>query len=808
MRTRCGPDCHTLMSKTLHWLTLHPVLVGLLLLASTIASAWAATGMKFDFAPQSIFEGSGDLLEKSREFKKTFGHDDSVIQIILHAQGDKDVLEPAALDWQVSLAHDMDRLKDVVRVESLGSITTRKFSLSGSLGLDREPLIDVPADAQTETHVRDFLDHSHLIEGILVDTERKVAAILVFFDPKMQSADEMRTIVERLQKAVKDNPPPEGYRVYMTGQAVLRVDIVKNLQSDQHSLIPLAGLLYFAALFLAHRRLSGSVVPLAAVGIGLAWALGLFGITGQSFNLISNVLPMLLMVLGVNSSVHIIHRFAEEAQHATSRQEAAWNTMRHMVVACFLTFVTTVTGFASLVTAHSDMIQAFAWQSVWGLILLYIAIIITLTAALPWLAPPKVETLTETRPGRIHRWINGIAEFVTNRPRLTVAVSFVVMVLAIFMAKDVKINSYTLETYDNDHPTLKTIRLVERRLSGLFPLEIDLRVDDGGRFYEEDFVKKLAEVQRFAGEQSEIVFQRSYLNLHAEVSPPLRKLLTSSDADTSDLQSAIDRSQTRLHSAKEEMGYSVFMTPDQHRARLLLKVRDEGTLRTKELIGRLESKLKETFPEGSGVTHHMTGDAYVITMAMDQLIHELLWSLVTASAVIFVIIGVLFRSVRIGLAAAFSNTMPLVLTLGYINWQGYDMNAGNVIVFSISLGIVVDNTIHLIYRFQEEQRLEPDPRKAMRIALNTTAPAMVLTSLLIVGGLAVLMISQFVPTRRFAELMIVTLVGAMSGDLLILPACLVLMAPKPRATEGGTEAGDRNPALETTAMKACAANPH
>lgn len=786
-----------LLSKTLHWLTRHPVAVGLMLLASTLVSAWAATGMRFDFAPQSIFQGNDELLEANEEFKKTFGHDDSVIQVILHATGKSDVLEPAALDWQVSLAHGMDRLEDIVRVESLGSITTRKFSLSGNLGMDRAPLIDVPADSETETEVRDFLDHSHLTEGILVDTERKVAAILVFFNPKMQSVEEMRTIVERIQKTVKDNPPPEGYRVYLTGQAVLRVDIVKNLQTDQHSLIPLAGILYFLALLLAHRRISGSVVPLAAVGIGLAWALGLFAVTRQSFNLISNVLPMLLMVLGVNNSVHIIHRFAEEIPHAATRREAVHNTMRHMVVACFLTFVTTVTGFASLATANSDIIQSFAWQSVWGLILLYVAIIITLTAALPWLAPPRVEILTAGRSTRSSRLLGKVAKFVTTRPRLTVAGSFVMMALAVIASWDLKINAYTLETYDDDHPTLKTIRLVERRLSGLFPLEIDLKVDDAGQFYEEEFVRQLAEVQRFASAQSEVVFQRSYLNLHAEVSPPLRELLSSPEGNSSSLQSAIDRSQTRLQSAAEEMGYSVFMTPDKKRARLLLKVRDEGTHRTGQLIERLESKLKETFPEGSGVRHQMTGDAYVITMAMNQLIQGLMVSLLTASAVIFLIIGVLFRSPRIGLMAAISNSTPLVLTLGYIGFRGYDLNAGNVIVFSISLGIVVDNTIHFIYRFQEENRLEPDVRKATRIALATTGPAMVLTSLLIVGGLAVLMISQFVPTRRFAELMIVTLGGALVGDLLVLPACLVLLSPKPKSQkEGGNRSAQAKAAVK------------
>src|SRR5690606_22821414 len=134
----------------------------------------------------------------------------------------------------------------------------------------------VPADDRTETEVRDFLDHSHLTEGILVGTDRKVAAILVFFDPEMQSAEQMRQVVAQIQATVEQNPPPEGYEAYMTGQAVLQVDIVKNLQNDQRSLIPLAGVLYFLALFLAYRRISGSLVPLVAIGVGIAWTMGLF----------------------------------------------------------------------------------------------------------------------------------------------------------------------------------------------------------------------------------------------------------------------------------------------------------------------------------------------------------------------------------------------------------------------------------------------------------------------------------------------------------------------------------------------------
>jgi predicted RND superfamily exporter protein len=507
--------------------------------------------------------------------------------------------------------------------------------------------------------------------------------------------------------------------------------------------------------------------------------LGLFAVTGQSFNLISNVLPMLLLVLGVSNSVHIISRYAEQSLAEPIRQRAVFLTMKHMAVACFLTFITTAAGFASLGTAQSDLLRSFGWQAVAGLIFLYFSIVITLSAALPWLRPPVVDAGNVDRPGLMRRWLARLGQGVTSRPKLTLASSFALMALALFAARDVKINSYTLETYDDSHPTLKTIRLVERRLSGLFPLEIDLKVDDPDRFYDADFIKQLAEVQRYAAAQKEVVFERSYLNLHAEVEPTLRELLLSKPkGQLPTLQQDIRYSQTRLRTVAEEIGYSAFMTPDKLRARLLLKVRDEGTYRTRELIDRLDAKLRDTFPEGSGVQFQMTGEAYVITRAMDRLIRDLMTSLITASAVIFLIIGLLFRSLRVGLIAALPNTTPLLLTLGYMGWRGYDMNAGNVIVFTISLGIAVDDTIHLLYRFREEHHTQPNVVQATRSALAGTGPAIVLTSLLIVGGLAVLLFSQFVPTRRFAELLIVTMGGALVGDLLLLPACLVLFSAK------------------------------
>lgn len=783
------------LTKFLTAIARHPWFVAFILLATTLLAVWSTTGIQFDFAPQSLFNGRDDLVATSEDLHETFGGDAPVMQVILQAITEPDVLEPEALNWQVRFAREMEQLPNVVSVQSLGSITTRRFSLVGSFGMVREPLISLPADEITEAEVRDFLDRSYLTQGTLVSEDREVAAILVFFDAKLRSQAEMRTIVDRVQASVAQHPAPEGYRVRVAGEPVLRVDIVRNLQKDQRSLLPLAGVIYFIALILVYRRVSGSLVPLIAVGIGLAWCLGVMAATGQSFNLISNVLPILLIVLGVSNSVHIISRYTHQVPLAPSREVAVIHTMHHMTIACLLTFLTTAAGFASLMTAHSNVLRAFGWQAVLGLILLYGSIVLTLTAALPYLRPPAVTTRIAGRRFSLKLLLGKLANVVNHRPKLILVCSLLLMGAACVAARDVKINSSRMETYDPIHPTMQTLRLVERELSGLFPLEVDLHADDPETFYQADTARKLAEFRRFALKRQDVVFARSYLDIHAEVEPSLRELLAEVPPATfSDLQGTLDSSQVRVRSAESELGYAAFMTVDRKRARILMKIRDEGTYKTQELIDALEKKLGSLFPDGSGVRFQLTGSSYVNTFAMNQLVRELLASLVGASGVIFVIIVVLFRSFRVGLLAVLPNATPLVLTVGYMGWRGYDMNASNVIVFAIALGIAVDDTIHFLFRFREEHKRESDAAQATSAALQGTGPAMILTSFLIVVGLAVLMFSQFVPTRRFAELLIVTMAGALVGDLLLLPACLILFCKK---TDLVTEESDTRTEEET-----------
>jgi len=174
----------------------------------------------------------------------------------------------------------------------------------------------------------------------------------------------------------------------------------------------------------------------------------------------------------------------------------------------------------------------------------------------------------------------------------------------------------------------------------------------------------------------------------------------------------------------------------------------------------------------------VTGEMYLAIRSMEQFVKELLFSLLLASVVIFFVLTMFFRSIRLGLVSIVPNMAPLIVTMGYLGLRGYDLNPGNVMVFAIGLGIAVDDTIHFLARFQDELSSGRDLKQAITNTARGSGKAILLTSVLIIGGMLILLNSSFVPTRRFAELTIVTMSAALAGDLILLPAMIRLVYGK------------------------------
>jgi predicted RND superfamily exporter protein len=355
------------------------------------------------------------------------------------------------------------------------------------------------------------------------------------------------------------------------------------------------------------------------------------------------------------------------------------------------------------------------------------------------------------------------------------------------LAQNVVIDSKLIETYDEDNPVVQTMHLVENKLGGFMPLELSLTAENEGDFQDPDTFFRVAKATAYLRSLPEVTLVRSYVDLYREMDRALPgrprfhdNAPTEDPTEGSETVVRIQDADTRLEGNKNAKSnrYRDYLAEDGLHARISVHVRDVGIRRAREVYDEIKKKLAKIFPPEAGIQVRLTGDSYYSSMAMRDLIGDLFYSLVGAAAVIFVVIAILFRSLRMAIASVLPNTTPLIVTLGYmglmagLGFSGYTMSTGNVIVFAISLGIAVDDTIHFLARFRDEVQEGGSVDDIVRRTCLGTGRAIMLTSLLIVTGLSVVHLSQFVPTRRFAELTTVTMCAALLGDLLLLPACL------------------------------------
>lgn len=762
-------------------LSRRPRTVILLLVVVTAISMLLMRSLQFDFTPQAIYSGNDELVTFSERFKQTFGYEEALIFVLLQSTGSEDVLSTQALNWQVEIARDFRAVPGVIQVDSLTTLQVPRRSL---LSTRLEYVVDEdPVSDQSAARARELLHDAELLRKDLLSSDDRLTALVLYLGSDRRDLDSMKAAVNATKKRLTLRPAPEGYKTLLSGLPALRVELVEGWVRDLMIQIPLAACVNMITLWLVFRRVSGSVLPILAVGLGLTWTLAAFAVFGVPLNFVSNALPALLVIIGVSGSTQVVACYASEAMITTDCRLAARNAIARMVPACTLASLTTVAGFLSLMTTRSLMLSQFGWQAAIGVALLYLGIIVTLGALFQYFEPPPSIAVDNSHPGFITRIVAFIGSAAARRPWLAVIGAFVLATLSLSLGSRVSVNTYAfLEILPEYHSSIKTMRLVEKNLTGIMPLEVCLQAKQPGCFADPGTFHKIRDVEEFARKLPGVITVRSYADTYREILnhwPGRRR--TETDLQLVPLgelgRTRLERTAEFAEQYRTALHLDSLVTPDQMQSRIQMRLAEIGSKQALVTINALEKKLQDSFPDDGPIVARVTGEGNVNARALSVLVNDLYYSLLTASVVIFGLIAIEFRSLKIGLIAALPNLTPLTVTLGYMGLRGFDMNVTNVIVFTICLGLADDNTIYFLYRFRQELATGATINDAIQRAFLGTGRAIVITSCLLLTGLSVLFLSDFVPTRRFAELSIVTLLANLFGVLLLLPACLMLIKP-------------------------------
>jgi len=773
-------------------------IVIVLLVVLTLLGLKLSDNLEFDFKVEALFYGEQEELAFNKQFNDTFTHEDNLVMVVLEATGDEDVLSAAAINWQTELTKQLENIPNIERVVGLSTVRVPRVRALGRSRVMMVPVVrpNTEFDKEELERIRAKVAGTPLLNGMLVSGDRQCAAVVAYFATGVNEVSEVKEVVTAVEEELSKLALPAGYRLHMTGLPWIRLDISERLKADQARIVPICAGLFLIILLLMYRRPAGLLIPWAAIGIGVLWTLATLAVLNKPLNIVTNVLPVLLMIVGVSNCVHVVSYFSEQSLLTPGDREGiARRTLRHMGSACLLTCMTTAIGFLSLLVADAEVLSDFGWQAAIGMGFIYIATMLVAGALMPLLRAPDFVPSRARKAGEdvtrenslLARIAAAMGGFATRRPYFVLAGAAWVMVGVISLAQNVVIDSKLIETYDQDNPVVETMHLVENKLGGFMPLELSLTTDSEGKFQDADTFFRVAEATAYLRSLSEVTLVRSYVDLYREMDRALpgkprfhENAPTEEPVEGSETATRLQDAHTRLEDNKNAKAnrYRDYLAEDGLHARISVHVRDIGIRRSREVYEEIKHKLAEIFPPESGIQVRLTGDSYYSSMAMRDLIGDLFYSLMGAAAVIFVVIAVLFHSLRMAIASVLPNTTPLIVTLGYmglmasLGFSGYTMSTGNVIVFAISLGIAVDDTIHFLARFRDETKEGGSVDEIVRRTCLGTGRAIMLTSLLIVIGLSVVHLSQFVPTRRFAELTTVTMCAALLGDLLLLPAGL------------------------------------
>ncbi len=808
------------------WVTQRPAIVLALLVGAAALAATQIPKLRVDPSVENLISShEGHDAEVAERFAEDFGNIERVMVLLLEAD---DIMTPDVLTHLHALSveigerpwvertigitntplarriegapDELDRLDDLDSLDALeaeeeageldsdaldalltlveadparfpGGVAAVGPRLSSEL---RATPIGGEFDEATIAELRLALSQNPLLEGRMVSADRKVVATVILLSEL--DAKETREHVSELRSYLENLEHPEGVRVQLGGLPYLRSTIVESIRSDQIFLVPMTLVVCMLLLAFALRWWPGVILPIVAVALTAITVVGSMGAAGEPLNILNNIIPTLLIIIGISDSIHLIGRYREEIAEGRSREEAGARTVRSMAVACLLTSVTTAVGLASLIVSKTTMLKHFGVVAGLGVMVAYVVTVLFTPAVLMWIKPPKVIAETEEH-GALAGGIISLTKSVLAHRIPVLALSAALVGGAVFFAFSLKVDHALLDQFEESDPVYRTTRLMEDELDGVRPLEVSLLAENAAIFEDPEVLSAVQEVVTWA-EAQEIVL--SSMSFQSILKQSLFLLTLDEEVLAEPFASGAQvRALKQLVRVRTEADpLAPWLGSEGTHMRLQIKLRDAGAQASMAFIEDLEVRLAEAL--GDDIRVGFAGEGYNGSKGMDAVVTDLLSSLLMAIGIIFVLLTLLFRSVRLGLLSIPPNIIPLTFTMAYMVARGIPLNAATVIIFSISLGLAVDGSIHVLARYQEEsRRLGPGAIDQVLLrAAAGTGHAIVISCFTLMAGFSVLLFSNFVPVQRFGELIAVTVGACLFATLVVQPALLRVAATR------------------------------
>ncbi len=726
----------------------------------TIFMIYGLSFLRIDFSFDSFYPKTDPEYKYYEAYQELFSEDQNfVIQMAVKSPG-VDVFEQSFLQKVDSM---FDTMSGLPGVDSMFSATQATYIRKRGLGVSQRPWFEFDSAEEVVASRRRILKDSTLL-GFLVTQDIQYLCGFIIITPELFDAPERDVLHDDLVSLLEES----GYEYVITGIPVIRTRYTQKLAEELIMFVSISVILIVMVLWLMYRNLWGVIIPVLVILGSLLWITGLMGWGGQPINLINNLLIPIIFVVGMSDVIHLITKYLNEVNGGISQEEAMKRTLDEIGFATFLTSLTTAIGFASLTVSRIPPIREFGFYAAIGVLFTYIISIVILPNAIMRLPVDRFlrKKSLENHPAwrRILLWVY---QLTSNRPKLVMGISALIILLCLALTSQISLDTYLLEDIGPRDPIRKSMEFFEAQNAGLRPFEMAIEAAEGKKITDLEVLREMGKIQNFLAEEGYFspfispVSIISQANSFYNGNLKRYRKLPSQQETVEEIMSFIQLNDTQGLLKK-------VMSEDKRIARVSARMPDVGTGAFSDLHNRLDHFIT-TSCDTTLFTHHVTGHAYLTDGNLLYLRRSLLGGLVIAFIVIGLIMGYLFRSWRMLVISMVPNIIPLIITGGVMGLLGIKLTASTAIVFVISFGIAVDDTIHFLTRYKLERNLGKSQKEAIKLTILGTGKAVIITSLVLMSGFVLLLASDFGGTFNTGLFTGLTIIFAMLADLFLLP---------------------------------------
>ena len=564
-----------------------------------------------------------------------------------------------------------------------------------------------------------------------------------------------------------------GVDIHYSGLPYIRTKSTVKTKAEVEMFIFLAMGVTAFIMLLFFRSFSAMFYSMLVVGIGVVWAIATLVMLGFKITILTALIPPLIIVIGIPNCIFLLNKYHNEFKLHGNKIKAMTRVIQKVGNATFMTNATTAAGFATFVITQTQMLVEFGIVASINILLVFFISLIIIPSIYSFLPTPKerhLSHLERTWMNKLSAWMEKV---VLNHRHIVYFSTVLLLVFAFYGVSKIETTGNIVDDIPKDDPIAIDLDFFEHNFAGVMPFEVMVNTHKNNGVSKSSTLKRIQKLENVLAEYHEISSTSSIADL-AKFS---KQAYYNGNPDYYSLPSSQEKNFI-LKYAKNTLGdsadiFNSFIDSTKSVARISARMKDIGTKQMRALRDSIKPKIDAIF-NSEKYDVSITGTSVLFLEGTTYLVKNLFSSLLLAISLIAILMAWMFSSSRMVVVSLLPNLIPLVLTGALMGYFNISIKPSTILVFSIAFGISVDDTIHFLAKYRQELKANHwNIRLAVINALKETGVSMFYTSIVLFFGFSIFIASDFGGTVALGLLVSVTLLFAMTANLLLLPSLLL-----------------------------------